>query len=111
MSNRRDFLRALALGSGAVLIGNGWFKKGRGLIQPPIWPVGIIDATFAVDVQDFNGEWSVLDPTAYTVSRLERGGYSFNLGLSGSPLDTYRYIRPRILGPTLIRPSWVGGSR
>jgi hypothetical protein len=45
--SRRDFLRALSLGTGAVLIGRGWYKPGKGLIVPPdpwnTWPRGLID--------------------------------------------------------------------
>lgn len=34
-STRRDFLAALATGTGAVLMGKGWYRRGSGLIVPP----------------------------------------------------------------------------
>ena len=33
-TSRRDFLAALAAGSGAILMGRGWYKQGSGLIVP-----------------------------------------------------------------------------
>ena len=40
MSHRRDFLRALASGTGAILIGKGWYKQSN------IWHVEWLPHTY-----------------------------------------------------------------
>jgi hypothetical protein len=54
MTTRRDFLRALSLGTGAILVGRGWYQPGRGVIVPPdynVWPLGLMDIAVSSTVQ------------------------------------------------------------
>jgi hypothetical protein len=49
MIYRRDFLRALALGTGAVFVGRRWYQQGRGLVLPESQVLVLGDTYYSTD--------------------------------------------------------------
>ena len=101
MSHRRDFLRALAIGTGAVLLGKGWYRQGGGLLVPEAtietWP-GIVVEYLA------DGRWIPISD-GYAVSSPVAREYVVSL----SPFLQHREMRARVEGgPYLIRALSVG---
>lgn len=55
---RRDFLRALASGTGAILMGRHWYRKGTGLIVPePLAPCTYQDLLRLERSVVFTSQW------------------------------------------------------
>lgn len=62
-TSRRDFLAALAAGTGAVLMGRGWYKRGSGLVVPE---TATLSGTLVMPGDFSVGDWIVVSNGAET---------------------------------------------
>lgn len=75
MSTRRDFLRMLALGTGAVLMGRGWYRQGRGLWTPPTTQEIVLEYWFrGANEPAWRHRIQVVKPMVLSDGRVKIGG-------------------------------------
>ena len=78
MSTRRDFLRALALGTGAILVPQygGWYRQGSGVLVPQT--KRLANAKYVIEVADtVGGPWRAI-PIAEAAPIYTSGSYCWS---------------------------------